>query len=220
MQETGDRGAEFPEPDDQGGAAVQDVAAATHDGFGGEDDGLADEEVLGVLQRRTGDGDHRAGKFVEAGVAAVAVLGILDHPEELTGEASTQVGQGRSEVAADVEQRDRLGGGPGLEVVQGRVRVGEQLPGEHVDSDGLLDLASGGGVDRLGLGQYGPQPAHRRDRADEAGTLGQQMGDQEGSDLLVGGEPGDDLCEVGVQAGAFKRFHRGSPMTVQRRGRW
>ena len=90
VQQAGDAGAELAEADHERGSAVQDVAAAAHEGLGGEHDGLADEEVFGVLERGAGDRDDRAGQLVEVGVAAVAVLGVLDHAEDAAGEAVAQ----------------------------------------------------------------------------------------------------------------------------------
>lgn len=50
MQEAGDGGAELAEADDEGGAAVEDVAAVAHDGFGGEDH---DDKGLYLYARST-----------------------------------------------------------------------------------------------------------------------------------------------------------------------
>lgn len=83
------------------------------------------------------------------------------------------------EVAADIQQVDRLACGPGFEVVQGVIRLGEQVAGEGVDGDGLLDLALRGRVDGLRLGQHRGEPGHRGDGLDERGSLRQQVRDQE-----------------------------------------
>ncbi|GHF44420.1 hypothetical protein GCM10010218_27200 [Streptomyces mashuensis] len=156
VQEAGDGGAELAETDHEGRAAVEDVAAVAQDGLGEEDDGLTDQEVLRVLQRRAGDRDDGTGQLVERHVAAVAVLGVLDDAEDLTGEAAVEVAEGGGVVAADVQQHHRLAGGPGFEVVQGGVGVGEQLAGEGVAGGGLFDRALGGGEDGLRLGQHRP----------------------------------------------------------------
>ncbi|KOG43279.1 hypothetical protein AQJ84_20040 [Streptomyces resistomycificus] len=66
------------------------AAAPAAQRLGGEDAGTADEEVLGILQRRSGHGDHRAAESVVAGVAAAAVLGVLDDTQDLAGEMPPQ----------------------------------------------------------------------------------------------------------------------------------
>lgn len=71
---------------------MRGVAPAAQ-GPGGEADGTADEEVLGILQRRPGYGDHRAAEFVLVGVAAVAVPGVLDDTQELAGESRSRLAQ-------------------------------------------------------------------------------------------------------------------------------
>jgi hypothetical protein len=88
---------------------VQVVAPAAQ-GLGGEDDGTADEEVLGILQRRSGPGDHRAAEFVVVGVAAVVVLSVLDDTQDLAGEMVAQDVERRGEAAADVEEDDLAAG--------------------------------------------------------------------------------------------------------------
>jgi hypothetical protein len=219
MQEPGDRAAELAEADHQGGAAIEDVTAIAHDGLGGKDDRLADEEVLGVLQRGAGDGDDGAGQFVEVLVAAVPVLGVLDHPGEPAGEPAVDLGEAGGEVAADVQQGDRLVGGTGFEVVQSVAGLGEHFAGEGVDHVRLLDLALRGRVDGLRLGQHRGEPGHRGDSADERGTLGQQVRDEERRRLLTRGELGGDSGEVGVQPGAFESFHGSSVSSVPSGGR-
>ena len=150
---------------------MQDVAAAAHQRLGGEDDGLADEEVFGVLEWRAGDRDDRAGQLVEVGVAAVSVLGVLDHAEDPAGEASVEGGEGRGEVAADIQQYDRLAGGAGLDVVQGGVGIGEQFAGQGVAGTPARPRA-GLRVDGLRLGQHRAQAGDGGDRPDEAGRSG------------------------------------------------
>ncbi|MGA5002628.1 HD domain-containing protein [Streptomyces arboris] len=205
----------FAEADHEGGAAVEDVAAPAHDGLGGEHDGLADEVVLGVLERGAGHRDDGAGQFVEGFVAAVAVLGVLDDADQAAGEAVVDVGEGGGEVAADVEEGDGFPGGPGFEVVQRGVRVGEQFAGQGVDGDGPLGLALGSRVDGLRLGQHRGEPRHCGNAADECGALGQEVGDQERRGLLVGGELDGDPGEVRVQLGAFEGFHGSCLSSVQ-----
>uniref|UniRef100_UPI003D730042 hypothetical protein n=1 Tax=Streptomyces chartreusis TaxID=1969 RepID=UPI003D730042 len=107
----------------------------------GEEHGLTDEGVLGVLQRGSSDGDYRAGQFVKVLLAAVPVLSFLDHPGDPSGEGAVDLGEGGGEVTADVQQADRLACDPVFEVVQGVVGLGEDLRAEGVDGDGLLDLA-------------------------------------------------------------------------------
>lgn len=82
----------------------------------------------------------------------MAVLGVLDHSEDLAGEAGVQFDEGGGEVATDVQKNDGLAGRAGFEVVQRGVRVGEQGPGESVDRGGCLDLSLGAGSDGFGLG--------------------------------------------------------------------
>jgi hypothetical protein len=95
---------------------VQAVAPAAQ-GLDGEDDGTADEEVLGILQRRSGHGDHRAAEFVVVGVAAVV------DTHDLAGEMVAQGVERRGEAAADVEEDDLAASGAFFEVAQGPVEV-------------------------------------------------------------------------------------------------
>lgn len=173
VQEPGYGGAELAEADHEGGAAVEDVATPAHDGLCGKHDGLADEVVLGILERGAGHRDDRARQFVEGFVAAVAVLGVLDDADQATGEATVDVGEGGREIAADIEEGHGFPGGPGFEVVQRGVRVGEQFAGQGIDGDGPLGLALGSRVDGLRLGQHRREPRHRGNGADECGALGQ-----------------------------------------------
>lgn len=103
------------------------VVAPAAQGLGGEDDGTDDEEVLGILQRRSGQEDQPAAEFVLVGAAAVAVLGVLDDTQDLAGEMVAQGVERRGEVAADVEEDDLAASGAFFEVAQGSVGVGEQV---------------------------------------------------------------------------------------------
>lgn len=173
MQEAGDGRAELAEADHQGGAAVENIAALPHDGLGGEDDGLADEEVLGVLQRGARHGDDGAGQLLEVLVPSMAVLRVLDDSQETTGEPVVHIRERRGEVATNVQQTDRLARGPGFEVVQGGVDLGEPIAGERIDRVRLLHLSACCRVDGLRLGQHRGQPGHGGDGADEGGAFGE-----------------------------------------------
>ncbi|MFP3991856.1 hypothetical protein U9R90_31155 [Streptomyces sp. E11-3] len=59
-----------------------------------------------------------------AGVAAVAVLGVLDDTQDLAGEMVAQGVERRGEAAADVEEDDVAPSGAFFEVAQGPVEVG------------------------------------------------------------------------------------------------
>jgi hypothetical protein len=85
-------------------------------GLGGEDDASADEEVLAIAQRGSGHEDHRAVEFVVVGVAAVAVLGVLDDTRDPAGEVAAQGVERRDEAAAadDVEQDDLAASGAAI----------------------------------------------------------------------------------------------------------
>lgn len=106
------------------------VVAPAAQGLGGEDDGTDDEEVLGILQRRSGQEDQPAAEFVVVGAAAVAVLGVLDDTQDLAGEMVAQGVERRGEVAADVEEDDLAAGGRVLRGGAGLGRGGRTGRGE------------------------------------------------------------------------------------------
>jgi hypothetical protein len=102
------------------------VVAPAAQGLRGEDDGTADEEVLGILQRRSGYGGHRAAESAVVGVATVVVLGVLDDTRDPAGEVAAQGVERGGEVAADVKD-DLAPSGALFEVAQDRFGVGEQV---------------------------------------------------------------------------------------------
>ncbi|MFC9087728.1 hypothetical protein [Nocardiopsis dassonvillei] len=88
-------------------------------------------------------------------VAAVAVLGVLDHSEDLSGEAVAHLRQCGSEVSADVEQYQPFSRNGVLQVTHHV--LGRPEPGavERVTTPAAGGLSVRRLVDALGLGEHG-----------------------------------------------------------------
>jgi hypothetical protein len=76
VQQAGDTGPDLPEPGHARPPAVQNVTAAAQQRLSREHYRLADQVVLGVLQRAAGNAEDRAGQLAGLQVAAQPVLGV------------------------------------------------------------------------------------------------------------------------------------------------